>query len=242
MSVPYKIVGHRLCPYVQRVVIVMREKGLAFERTDIDLDNKPFWLQDISPGRQVPVFRIGPDDWLFESGAIARYLDRVSGGGLMPDDPLAQARHEAWMGYADGLLSIVARIIYRDADASALSASMTELAERLKTIDERFRPRPYFAGEAFGLVDAVFATLFRYFPVLDAASDAKLEAGLPGALADWWTVVRRRASVTDAVPRTYEAELIRFIAGKESHAGQVLAQLNARRQEGRREQTAWLRR
>ncbi|PRD40663.1 glutathione S-transferase family protein [Phyllobacterium phragmitis] len=230
MSVePYKIVGHRLCPYVQRVVIVMREKGIAFERTDIDLDNKPAWLDDISPGRQVPVFRIGPDDWLFESSVIACYLDRVSGGGLMPGDPLARARHEAWMGYADDLLTIIARIIYRDADASALSTSMTELAERLKIIDERFRPRQYFAGEAFGLVDAVFATLFRYFPVLEAASDAKLETGLPGALADWWTVVRRRASVTDAVPRTYEAELIQFIAAKKSYAGHVLAQRYVRR-------------
>ena len=37
---PCKIVGHRLCPYVQRVVIVMIEKGIAFERIDIDLDSQ----------------------------------------------------------------------------------------------------------------------------------------------------------------------------------------------------------
>ncbi|MGQ3212340.1 MAG: glutathione S-transferase family protein [Shinella sp.] len=86
---PYKIVGHRLCPYVQRVVIVMIEKGIDFERIDIDLDNKPAWLGDISPGLQVPVFWAGRDEWLFESGVIARYLDQVTEGGLMPSDPWA---------------------------------------------------------------------------------------------------------------------------------------------------------
>src|SRR6218665_1622659 len=94
---PYKIVGHRLCPYVQRVVIVMIEKDIDFERIDIDLDNKPTWLGDISPGRQVPIFWAGRDEWLFESGVIARYLDQVTGGGLMPSDPWVRACHEAWM-------------------------------------------------------------------------------------------------------------------------------------------------
>src|SRR5258707_5734708 len=32
---------HKLCPYVQRAVIALTEKGVAFERIDIDLANKP---------------------------------------------------------------------------------------------------------------------------------------------------------------------------------------------------------
>ncbi|MGQ3239965.1 glutathione S-transferase family protein, partial [Shinella sp.] len=67
----------------------MIEKGIDFERIDIDLDNKPAWLGDISPGLQVPVFWAGRDEWLFESGVIARYLDQVTEGGLMPSDPWA---------------------------------------------------------------------------------------------------------------------------------------------------------
>jgi glutathione S-transferase len=222
---PYKIVGHRLCPYVQRVVIVMIEKGIDFERIDIDLDNKPAWLGDISPGLQVPVFWAGRDEWLFESGVIARYLDQVTGGALMPSDLWARASHEAWMAYADGMLNIVARIIYRDVDASAFAISLRELEERLRIVNDRFQPNKYFAGNAFGLVDTVFATLFRYFSVLDRVSETKLSDALPQKLAEWWALVGRHKSVKDAVPPTYEAELIAFIARKESHAARVLARI-----------------
>ncbi|WP_312365715.1 glutathione S-transferase family protein [Ensifer sp.] len=219
---PYKIVGHRLCPYVQRVVIVMIEKGIDFERIDIDLDNKPAWLGDISPGRQVPVFWAGRDEWLFESGVIARYLDQVTEGSLMPSDPWPRACHEAWMAYADGMLNIVARIIYRDVDASAFAISLRELEERLRIVDDRFQPQKYFAGDAFGLVDAVFATLFRYFSVFDRVSERKLNDSLPQKLTEWWALVSSHKSVKDAVPPAYEAELIQFIAQKESHAARVL--------------------
>jgi len=219
----YKIVGHRLCPYVQRVVITMLEKNIPFDRTDIDLDNKPGWLHRISPSGQVPVLQVGQDDWLFEAGVIAAYMDGVSGGGLLPGDPLERARHEAWMSYADDMLNIVAHIIYLDADAAAVDNSITSLIERLKVVHSRFPPNDYFAGPEFGLVDAVFATLFRYFPVLDLVSDTKVQAKLPATLIDWWKMVRYRPSVSIAVPRDYNSELKQFIAKKKSHAGRVLA-------------------
>ena len=41
MAAPLKLISHKLCPYVQRAVIALAEKGVAFERIDIDLSNKP---------------------------------------------------------------------------------------------------------------------------------------------------------------------------------------------------------
>ncbi len=49
MSEKLKLISHKLCPYVQRAVIALTEKGVAFERIDIDLDNKPDWF---SPSRR----------------------------------------------------------------------------------------------------------------------------------------------------------------------------------------------
>ncbi len=43
------LMSHALCPYVQRAVIALTEKGLAFERTTIDLAAKPAWFLDLSP-------------------------------------------------------------------------------------------------------------------------------------------------------------------------------------------------
>jgi len=49
MTEKLKPISHKLCPYVQRAVISLTEKGVSFERIDIDLDNKPDWFLKISP-------------------------------------------------------------------------------------------------------------------------------------------------------------------------------------------------
>ena len=33
MSAPLKLISHKLCPYVQRAVIALTEKGVPFERS-----------------------------------------------------------------------------------------------------------------------------------------------------------------------------------------------------------------
>ncbi len=53
-----KLISHKLCPYVQRAVIALNEKGAAFERVDIDLANKPDWFLKISPLGKVPVLTV----------------------------------------------------------------------------------------------------------------------------------------------------------------------------------------
>ena len=37
MTAALKLISHKLCPYVQRAVIALTEKGVGFERIDIDL-------------------------------------------------------------------------------------------------------------------------------------------------------------------------------------------------------------
>jgi glutathione S-transferase len=38
MSQPLTLVSHLLCPYVQRAAIVLLEKGISFQRKNIDFD------------------------------------------------------------------------------------------------------------------------------------------------------------------------------------------------------------
>jgi glutathione S-transferase len=87
-----KIVGHKLCPYVQRVVILAEEKNILYERIDIELHDKPKWLLEKSPTGKVPMLLIGEKDILFESSVICDYLDEASKGSLQPDDLFQKAR------------------------------------------------------------------------------------------------------------------------------------------------------
>jgi len=55
VSAPLVLISHPLCPYVQRAAIVLAEKGVPFERRDVDLADKPEWFLRISPLGKTPV-------------------------------------------------------------------------------------------------------------------------------------------------------------------------------------------
>ena len=109
MTAPLKLISHKLCPYVQRAVIALNEKGVAFERVDIDLANKPDWFLKVSPLGKVPVLTVASDKGevaLFESNVICEYLEETqSGAKLHPQDPLQRAQHRAWMEFGSAILS-----------------------------------------------------------------------------------------------------------------------------------------
>ena len=104
-----KLISHKLCPYVQRAVIALTEKGIPFERIDIDLANKPDWFLKVSPLGKVPVLLVGTADGetaLFESNVICEYIEDTQGGAkLHPQDPLQRAQHRAWMEFGSTILS-----------------------------------------------------------------------------------------------------------------------------------------
>ena len=66
----FQLVSHELCPYVQRAAIALAEKGVAFERADIDLAAKPDWFRAASPLGKVPLLLVDGGAVLFESAAI----------------------------------------------------------------------------------------------------------------------------------------------------------------------------
>jgi glutathione S-transferase len=68
------LISHALCPYVQRAAIVLAEKGIAFERRDIDLANKPDWFLAVSPLGKTPVLLVDGEA-IFESAVICEYLE-----------------------------------------------------------------------------------------------------------------------------------------------------------------------
>ena len=76
-------------------MIVLRAKEVDFEVTYIDLRNKPDWFLEISPHGKVPVLDVD-DQPLFESNAIAEYLDETVEPRLHPEDAVKRARNRAW--------------------------------------------------------------------------------------------------------------------------------------------------
>lgn len=199
------LISHALCPYVQRAAIVMKEKKVAFERLDVDLVNKPGWFLRLSPLGKTPVLRVG-GEVLFESAVICEYLDETQPPRLHPEDALARARERAWMEFGSAVLSGIA-VLYSAADDAALDRAYAALRSRFEQLEVQLGDGPWFAGRRFGLVDAVFGPVFRYFDVIPPEG---LFDGLPRVQA-WRAALAGRPSVREAVSEGYAQRLRGFL-------------------------------
>jgi glutathione S-transferase len=207
------LISHALCPYVQRAVISLKEKGQPFERVDIDLSDKPDWFKALSPTGKVPVLRVG-EAAIFESNVIVEFLEETVEPKLHPADPVRRAEHRSWMEYGSGILGDIYGL-YTAADAEAFEAKTRVLAEKFDRLEARVAG-PYFDGEDFGLVDAVFGPVFRYFDTLDRIGDFGVLAGKP-KLAAWRAALAARPSVRTAVAPDYAQRLEAFFRARSSH-------------------------
>jgi glutathione S-transferase len=220
---PLKLVSHKLCPYVQRAVIALTEKGVPFKRIDIDLANKPDWFLKVSPLGKTPVLLVG-EHAIFESAVILEYLEETQAHQLHPADALRRAEHRAFIEYGSAVLNDIAGL-YSAPDEAAFKAKATQLEQRFARLETRL-VGPWFDGETFSLVDAVFGPVFRYFDVFDAIGDFGILAGKP-KLAQWRANLAARPSVQSAVGANYPALLRDFIERRRSHLSQLQAKLAA---------------
>lgn len=219
------LVSHHLCPYVQRAAIALAEKAVAFERVYVDLSNKPDWFKTLSPLGKVPLLRVrspgGDETVLFESAAILEYLEDTQPHPLHPSDPLARARHRAWIEFGSSVLNDIGAF-YSAPDDAALASKAQRLGEKFARVEAELDQGPWFAGERFSLVDAVFGPIFRYFDVFDDIADFGVFNGKPKT-KQWRGELSRRPSVRAAVSPDYPLRLKTFLEARNSHLSSLLA-------------------
>ena len=216
-SAAITLVSHVLCPYVQRAAIVLDEKRVPFKRRDIDLARKPDWFKAISPLGKTPVLLVG-DTPIFESAVICEYLDDTRLPRLHPHDPLQRARHRAWMEFGSAVLNGIAAF-YNAPDEAALRSRRNELVQRFATLEGALAAGPYFSGERFSIVDAVFAPIFRYFDSFERIADFGFFEATP-RLRDWRAALAARESVQRAVAADYDERLLAFLESRGSALSQ----------------------
>ncbi|MDP3762009.1 MAG: glutathione S-transferase family protein [Ramlibacter sp.] len=216
------LISHHLCPYVQRAAIMLAEKGTPFTRRYVDLSAKPGWFLAISPLGKTPVL-VADGEPLFESAVICEYLDDTLAPRLHPADALRRARDRGWMEFGSAILNTIAGF-YNAPDAQALEARRGELRDRFRQVEDVLAGAgPYFAGERFGMVDAVFGPVFRYFDVFEQLGEPGPFAGLPRVQA-WRLALAGRPSVQAAVAGDYGERLTRFLRDRGSELSRRIAQ------------------
>ncbi len=213
------LISHDLCPFVQRAAIALEEKGVAFERINIDLANKPDWFLKISPLGKVPLLKVG-DSVIFESAVILEYLEETQPRPLHPADPLVRADHRAWIEFGSTILNDI-WAFYTAADEATLQAKARSLADKFARLEQRLGEGPYFDGARFSLVDAVFGPVFRYFDVFDRIADFGILAPKP-KIAAWRRALAQRPSVVRAVKADFAERLWAFLQARDSRLSALM--------------------
>jgi len=219
MSAEITLVSFDLCPYVQRAAISMLEKGVQFDQVYVDLSDKPTWFRMISPLGKVPLLKVG-EEVIFESAVILEYLEETQPHPLLPGDPLERARQRAWIEFGSSILNDIAGF-YSARDEATFNAKIRSLTERFDRVERERGDGLWFSGDSFGLADAVFGPVFRYFDVFDEIGNFGILRDKP-RLAAWRAALAQRPSVAQAVKPDYWQRLRGFLAAKDSHLSSLI--------------------
>jgi glutathione S-transferase len=214
------LISHHLCPYVQRVAIVLAEKGIPYDRHYVDLASKPDWFLACSPLGKTPVLLVDGQP-IFESAVICEYLDDTLPPRLHPQDAFRRARDRAWMEFGSAVLNLIGNF-YSAPDSEHLLAKASELAGKFVQVEAALGDGPFFSGARFCMVDAVFGPIFRYFDVFDQIDEFCVFDLTPKVRA-WRAQLEQRASVRDAVHSDYPARLRQFLLARNSALSRRMA-------------------
>lgn len=151
--------GFPLSNYVNKIKLILLEKGLAFDEERVAPGHKPDDLLSASPIGKVPFLRT-PQGTLSESMAIAEYLEVLAPTpALLPADAWAAAKVRELAVFIDLHLELVVRELYPEAFFGGTVSDATKARAR-KLLDKHIpgfarlaRFAPYVAGDAFTLAD-----------------------------------------------------------------------------------------
>ena len=146
------------CPFSQRCRIVLYEKGMDFQITDVDLFNKPEDLAVMNPYNRVPVL-VERDLVLYESNIINEYIDdRFPHPQLMPADPVMRARARLFLFRFENELFCHVDTLEKGV-AKSIDKARQIIRDNLTVIAPVFSRQKYMLGEEFSMLDVAIAPL-----------------------------------------------------------------------------------
>jgi len=193
--VKVKLYSAKGCPFARRTRVVLHEKGIDFEASEVDFRNKSEEFLEASPPGKVPVVVVDGDS-LYESNIVNQFLNEVfEKPKLLPEDSKARAYARIWMARADDdfypqvFVSGMGR--ERGFSEERISEALEKLKVTLSRLEERLEGREYLAG-GFSLADIAHAGNFVRLHELDENGAVSL-ADYPN-VASWMERIEARES------------------------------------------------
>jgi len=220
--------GAPLSPFVRKVDVTLREKGLEFELEPVNIMPMPDWFKEISPARRIPVLRDteigkeGVEGTIPDSSAICGFLEKKSPDvPLYPSDPYEYGRALFYEEYADTvLIAPIGMGIFRPIMFNVFQKKDPDLERATKTLAEEMPPifdylegeldgKTFLVGERLSIADITVACCLTQLTLVAGDPDA---ARWPALAAHYARVTGREsfqptlAMCRQVVPRPFLGE------------------------------------
>jgi len=196
-----KLYGHPASTCTRKVLFTLNETNTPYELETVNLmtgEHKQPAHMARQPFGQLPA--IDDDGFkMFESRAIARYLDDKAGHKLTPKDAQGRAKMEQWISvetsdfYPHAMTFIYNDIFKRPQQEEVLANAGTKLETCVKVMDTALAAsgKPFLVGDQMTLADVVFAPYIEY--CMASPSAKAIFVKHPHFIA-WWNRVSERPS------------------------------------------------
>ncbi len=199
--------GFGAASYPWTVMWACAEKGVPYRLEPADLKS-PGYREQRQPYVKMPAMQHG-DLKLFESSAIARYIDAAfDGPALQPTDPQALAKMEQWISviksyvYADLVPGMILQYLFPQGadgkpDREAIDASAKKVRYHLTVLEKGIDAAPYVVGNSLTLADIFVAPMVHY---LDSLPEFAGTIGEYPKLSRFIAAMRARDAFKATVP------------------------------------------
>ena len=207
---PVILHGYHLSVYNRVARMVLQEKGVSYERVEVNPfeDPLPDGYLDLHPFRRVPVLCHG-NFRIYETTAITRYIDTAfDGPPLVPTGAQASARMAQAISIIDayGYWPMVRQVFVQrvaapargePADEEIVRQGMEASRAVLAALEALASEGLCLDGKSVTLADCHLAPMVGYFTL--APEGAEALASYPH-LSDWWSRMSKRPSFLETEP------------------------------------------
>ncbi len=205
------IYGPSFSTYARTARLALEEKGVAYELRPVNIMAGEGQASDHTrrhPFGKVPAFEHDGFS-LYETIAIARYIDRVfPGPALQPSDQRQAGRMDQIIAVIDSYAygAIVGKLVWQrlvvpmqggQGDEGVVQGAMDTVRLCLSEFERLKGSQPFLAGSEISLADLFLAPIFGYLTMTPDAEG--LLQSTPG-LRQWWQVMSERPSVQKTPP------------------------------------------
>ncbi len=200
-----ELFGARQSTYLRVAWMTCEEKGASYVIRP-GMPHSPEILA-MHPFGRIPAMRHGPVT-LFESKAIATYVDRVvPGPALIPQDPVGQARVEQWISAVNTSIEPVWTLYFRayvfpkgpdgTPDQEVIAAQLPTIQAHLHVLESVLSGSAWLGGDDFTLADIAILPILHY---LHQFPEGGAMASECDHLEAYFTTLSARPSARATVP------------------------------------------